>query len=185
MLFGKYFLFCEWYRVIYVVYSGYMWVWSESVCAKVNLFVLRWIWTFQYKYFGWGKPTQHGNKNADVKKQYITKTCFATIAMDSFRGAKPAQDKTPKTKLTNSGATLYFFVVGSSRVPFYTPKSGSAGALADPTKPANTFGQGNPPNKNIFYIKTCKTNTTKCIYQLHRFWGSKELMWIHGCSLFI
>ena len=40
--------------------------------------------------------------------------------MDSFRGAKPAQDKTPKTKLTNSGATLYFFVVGSSRVPFYT-----------------------------------------------------------------
>lgn len=109
MLFGKYFLFCEWYRVIYVVYSGYMWVWSESVCAKVNLFVLRWIWTFQYKYFGWGKPTQHGNKNADVKKQYITKTCFATIAMDSFRGAKPAQDKTPKTKLTNSGATLYFF----------------------------------------------------------------------------
>jgi hypothetical protein len=31
-------------------------------------------------------------------------------------------------------------------VPFYTPKWGSAGALADPTKPANTFGQGNPPN---------------------------------------
>lgn len=115
-----------------------------------------------------GQTNAAWNKNADVKKQYITKTCFATIAMDSFRGAKPAQDKTPKTKLTNSGATLYFFV-GSSRVPFYTPKSGSAGALADPTKPANTFGQGNPPNKNIFYIKTCKTNTTKCIYQLHRF----------------
>lgn len=31
--------------------------------------------------------------------------------MDSFRGAKPAQDKTPKTKLTNSGATLYFFLL--------------------------------------------------------------------------
>ena len=115
-----------------------------------------------------GQTNAAWNKNADVKKQYITKTCFATIAMDSFRGAKPAQDKTPKTKLTNSGATLYFFCWIFARAFLY-PKSGSAGALADPTKPANTFGQGNPPNKNIFYIKTCKTNTTKCIYQLHRF----------------
>ena len=103
--------------------------------------------------------------------------------MDSFRGAKPAQDKTPKTKLTNSGATLYFFCWIFARAFLY-PKSGSAGALADPTKPANTFGQGNPPNKNIFYIKTCKTNTTNvfisCIgFEVQR--SSCEFMGAH-CS---
>ena len=163
MLFGKYFLFCEWYRVIYVVYSGYMWVWSESVCAKVNLFVLRWIWTFQYKYFGWGKPTQHGNKNADVKKQYITKTCFATIAMDSFRGAKPAQDKTPKTKLTNSGATLYFFLLDlraclsipqnqAPQVPSRTQRNQQT-LLGKETRPIRTYftsRHAKPTLQNVF-----------------------------------
>ena len=176
MLFGKYFLFCEWYRVIYVVYSGYMWVWSESVCAKVNLFVLRllrWIWTFQYKYFGWGKPTQHGNKNADVKKQYITKTCFATIAMDSFRGAKPAQDKTPKTKLTNSGC-LSIPQNQAPQVPSRTQRN-QLTLLGKETRPIRTY----------FTSRHAKPTLQNLIYQLHRFWGSKEFMWIFGCSLLI
>ena len=78
-------------------------------------------------------------------------------------------------------------------MPFYTRKPGSASALVDPTKPANTFGQGNPPNKNIFYIKTCKTNTTKCnlsAASVLRFKGVHVNFWVliahlicvHGCS---
>jgi hypothetical protein len=38
-------------------------------------------------------------KNRCQKTTY-NKTCFATMAMDSFRGAKPALDKTPKTENT-------------------------------------------------------------------------------------
>ena len=78
-------------------------------------------------------------------------------------------------------------------MPFYTRKPGSASALVDPTKPANTFGQGNPPNKNIFYIKTCKTNTTKfnlSAASVLRFKGVHVNFWVliahlicvHGCS---
>jgi hypothetical protein len=44
---------------------------------------------------GLRKTTQDGNKKSHLNKKII-KTCFATMAMDSFGGVKPAQNEKQK-----------------------------------------------------------------------------------------
>ena len=94
----------------------------------------------------------------------------------------PSQHRIKHQKQKTLTPGLHFIsFVGSSRTPFYTQKSGSARAFAAPTKPANTFGQGNPPNMNIFYIETRKTNTTKCNFSaasVLRFKGVHVNSWV-------
>ena len=139
-----------------------------------------------------------GQTNTAWKQENICqKTTYNKHVLQQWRwivfGA-PSQHRIKHQKQKTLTPGLHFiFFVGSSRVPFYTQKPGSASALVDPTKPANTFGQGNPPNKNIFYIKTCKTNTTKCnlsAASVLRFKGVHvnslvliaHLICVHGCS---
>ena len=116
-----------------------------------------------------GQTNAAWNKNADVKKQYITKTCFATIAMDSFRGAKPAQDKTPKTKLTNSGATLYFFLL-DLRARLSIPKNPAPQVPSWTQRNQLTLlGKETRPIRTYFTSRHAKPTLQNVIYQLHRF----------------
>lgn len=83
--------------------------------------------------------------------------------MDSFRGAKPAQDKTPKTKLTNSGATLYFFLLDlraclsipqnqAPQVPSRTQRNQQT-LLGKETRPIRTYftsRHAKPTLQNVF-----------------------------------
>ena len=71
--------------------------------------------------------------------------------MDSFRGAKPAQDKTPKTKLTNSGC-LSIPQNQAPQVPSRTQRN-QLTLLGKETRPIRTYftaRHAKPTLQNVF-----------------------------------
>ena len=119
--------------------------------------------------FWMGQTNTAWKQKSRCQKTTYNKTCFATMTMDSFRGAKPAQDKTPKTENTNSGATLYFFWL-DLRACLSIPKNRAPQAPSWTQRNQLTLlGKETRPIRTYFTSRHAKPTLQNVIYQLHRF----------------